>query len=324
MPGGRVVLTARDHRRGLPGTFRVVECPSCRLCRTDPWPDDPAAWYPDHYPQHGGAGSRRHDPQREQRPDHYPQHGGTGSLTTRVSLAALARAGRSGGAVARALGAAIPEANTGGALRPGSRVLDVGAGTGGAVMALRQAGHDAWGVEPSGRAVQAAQAHGNPWLVRGALEEAVAGGGLPAGPWDLVRMSQVLEHVPDPVGTLALVRGLMARGGRLVVGVPNIRSLAGRMTNGSWDGLEVPRHLVHYDRDSLRWVLGLAGFRVASLRTTPLLGVLPGSLDARTAGGTRQRGWGDTLPVRLAMYPLEWALGAIGQGDGLLAVAHPA
>ncbi|MGB1802812.1 MAG: hypothetical protein ACPHQB_01605, partial [Miltoncostaeaceae bacterium] len=95
-------------------------------------------------------------------------------------------------------------------------------------------------------------------------------------------------------------------------------------TGGAWDGLELPRHLVHYDRDSLAWVLGLAGLRVVSVRTVPLMGVLPGSLDARTARSERQRGWGDALPVRAALYPVEWGLGVIGQGDGLLAVARPA
>jgi len=69
-------------------------------------------------------------------------------------------------------------------------------------------------------------------------------------------------------------------------------------------------------------IRSLAGFRVMSLRTTPLMGVLPGSLDARTAGGDRQRGWGDALPVRVLAYPVEWGLGLIGQGDGLLAVAR--
>jgi SAM-dependent methyltransferase len=137
-------------------------------------------------------------------------------------------------------------------------------------------------------------------------------------------MSQVLEHVPDPLATLGEIRALLAPGGRLIVGVPNIRSLAARATRGSWDGLEMPRHLVHYDRDSLTWVLALAGFRVASMRTTPLMGVLAGSVDARTTGGDRQRGWGDLLPVRLLAYPLEWGLGVVGQGDGLLAVARPA
>ena len=132
----------------------------------------------------------------------------------------------------------------------------------------------------------------------------------------------LFRSVPDPLGTLRHIAGALAPGGRLIVGVPNIRSLAARTTRGSWDGLEVPRHLVHYDRDSLRWMLALAGFRVTSMRTTPLMGVLPGSVDARTAGGERQRGWSDALAVRLLAYPLEWGLGVVGQGDGLLAVAR--
>jgi SAM-dependent methyltransferase len=218
----------------------------------------------------------------------------------------------------------IPEAETGGAMRPGMKVLDVGAGTGGAVLAFRQAGHEAWGVEPSARAVEVAHEQGNRWVLHGSLDALLHDDGLPDGPWDVIRMSQVLEHVPDPLATLGEIRALLAPGGRLIVGVPNIRSLAARATRGSWDGLEMPRHLVHYDRDSLTWVLALAGFRVASMRTTPLMGVLAGSVDARTTGGDRQRGWGDLLPVRLLAYPLEWGLGVVGQGDGLLAVARPA
>jgi SAM-dependent methyltransferase len=310
--GGRLVVAGRDHRRGTPGVWGVVECPACRLCRTDPWPEDPAAWYPHEYPQHGAAESP----------------------TARLSRVALTRAGRGGRGIARVLGALVPEAETGGGLRPGSRVLDVGAGTGGAVRALREAGHAAWGVEPSARAVASAHARAIPWVVHGALDDAAEGavdGGrtgarpaLPTGPWDLIRMSQVLEHVGDPLALLTLVRALLAPGGRLVVGVPNIRSLTARATKGAWDGLEMPRHLVHYDRESLPRVLARGGFAVRSLRTTPLLGVLPGSLDAALAGGGRQRGWGRALPVRVAMYPLEWALGAAGLGDGLLAVAAPA
>ena len=295
------MLRAQDHRRGMPGEFRVVECTSCRLCRTDPWPDDPAAWYPEDYPQHASGES----------------------ITARGSRAALARAARSGTLASRALGVAIPEAEVGGPMRPGMTVLDVGAGTGGAVMALRNAGHDAWGLEPSPQAVEVAHAAGNRWVLHGSLDAILHEGRLPEGPWDVIRMSQVLEHLPDPLGALGAIRDLLAPGGRLIVGVPNIRSLAARATHEAWDGLELPRHLVHYDRDSLRWVLALAGFRTTSLRTTPLMGVLPGSLDARTSGGTRQRGWGDVLPVRLLAYPVEWTLGLIGQGDGLLAVARP-
>ena len=303
LEGGREILAGTDHRRGTLGDFRVIECPSCRLARTDPWPDDPGAWYPDEYPQHGGSES----------------------LTARASRGALERASRPGaGRLGRLLGRAVPEADTGGPLGPASRILDVGAGTGGAVAAFRAAGHDAWGVEPSLRAVLVAEARGTTGVVPGALDDALESGLIPSGDYDLVRMSQVLEHVPDPVALLRTLRRIISPSGRLVVGVPNLNSLARRMTGGAWDGLEFPRHLVHYTRDSLLWVLALGGFAVTSMRTAPLLGVLPGSIDARSAGGGHQRGWSDALVVRVAMYPVEWTLGALGQGDGLVAIAEPA
>lgn len=301
--GGTVVLEGHDHRRGLSGQFRVTACTSCDLARTDPWPDDPGAWYPDTYPQHGV---------RE-------------PATARLSRMALRIAARARGRIApRVLGVLVPEADTGGALRPGSRILDVGAGTGGAVAALRAAGHHAFGVEPSARAVAVAQGRGIPGVVLGSLGDALDSGALPSQTWDVIRMSQVLEHVPDPLALLARLHGILAPEGRLVIGVPNLNSLARRATGGSWDGLEFPRHLVHYTRGSLRWVLGLAGFRVVTMRTTPLLGVLAGSLDALTAGGRRQRGWSDLLLVRVGLYPVELALGAAGGGDGLMVVAQTA
>jgi 2-polyprenyl-3-methyl-5-hydroxy-6-metoxy-1,4-benzoquinol methylase len=44
----------------------------------------------------------------------------------------------------------------------------------------------------------------------------------PKGAFDAVTLLQVLEHVPDPRQTLVDVRGLLRRGGALIVEVPNI------------------------------------------------------------------------------------------------------
>jgi SAM-dependent methyltransferase len=206
----------------------------------------------------------------------------------------------------------------GGALAPGTRLLDVGAGNGTAVRALAAAGVDAHGVEPDEGAVEAAHAAGTATVVRGTLED----NPLDGGRWDLIRMYQTLEHMPDPVDALRRAGGMLAPGGRLVVGVPNFDSLVRRATGASWDGLELPRHLHHFTRASLARVLAEAGLEVAAIRTVALFGLLPASLDARTAGGTRQRGWGRTVPLRAALYPVELAIAAAGGGDGLMAVAH--
>lgn len=296
---GRVALTGTDHREGMGGRFSVVVCRSCSLARVDPWPDDPMAWYPTGYQQH------------------------TAQTVTGKAVEATIRATatRSMPALARRVATAVvPDADMGGPLAPGARLLDVGTGNGTAVRALCAAGVDAHGIEPAAAAVEAAQAGGAPTVVRGTLED----NPLADERWDVVRMYQTLEHMPDPLDALTRARALLAPGGRVVIGVPNFGGLVRRLTGASWDGLELPRHLHHFTRFSLGLVLGEAGLQASSMRTVALFGLLPASLDALTAGGRRQRGWGKSVPLRAVLYPVELLIAAGGGGDGLIAVAHAA
>jgi SAM-dependent methyltransferase len=88
-------------------------------------------------------------------------------------------------------------------LPSGSRLLDVGCGTGALVQAARQAGHEALGVEPDPEMAD---------LAGDALDGDVVVGGLPDLPYaddgfDVVTASFVLNHVDDPrAGARELVR----------------------------------------------------------------------------------------------------------------------
>ncbi len=300
--GGTTVLSGTDHREGIGGWFSVVACEGCGLARTEPVPVDSGAWYPVGYQQHDA-------------PD---------TTTTKVVKKAIKRAAMTNRGVTRSLvGTVVPDAAYLGAIQPGMRVLDVGAGNGTAVSALLAAGVIAWGVEPSSAGAAVCRARGLTTVVEGTLEDTLDSGAIASDGWDLVRMYQVLEHVPDPVATLKRIPGILAPGGRLVIGVPNFDSLARRMMGASWDGLELPRHLTHFTPASLRMVLQRAGFRVDRVGTVALFGILPGSVDARTAGGRRQRGWSGSLPVRALFYPVELGYAALGQGDGIMASASP-
>jgi hypothetical protein len=54
---------------------------------------------------------------------------------------------------------------------------------------------------------------------------------------------------------------LLAPGGKLIVTVPNIDSLAFRWFGSAWNGLDLPRHLVHFTPATLRLMLERAGWR---------------------------------------------------------------
>lgn len=293
------LFEATDHREQLGGLFRVARCDECGLVRTEPQPDDLDAWYPDEYRNHAAK-----EP-----------------LTVKVIGRALrytARPLRREG-VARMLSWALPNAAVGPTLRHKARVLDVGAGNGSAVAALRAADVDGWGVEPSATAVASAHARGVQTVLAGTMETTE----LAREKWDLIRFTHVLEHVPSPVATLRTAAGALRPGGRIVILVPNFGGAGRRLFGKSWDGLEVPRHLHHFTARTLERAFTAAGLRATSLRTAALFGVIPSSIDAWTSGGARQRGWGTSLLVRVPIYPVDLALASIGLGEGLLAVAVP-
>jgi SAM-dependent methyltransferase len=131
-------------------------------------------------------------------------------------------------------------------LPPGARVLDAGAGRGRLVAALRGAGYEASGIDPSGRdeavAARSIEAHSDSGL-------------------DAVVLWHVLEHFDEPAAALGRVRGLLRPGGLLLVGVPNLASLQARIAGEGWLHFDAPRHRVHFTAAGLRRLLERSGFR---------------------------------------------------------------
>lgn len=127
------------------------------------------------------------------------------------------------------------------------RLLDVGCGSGVFLRTMADLGWSVTGVEPDPAAGGVARARGLR-VVTGTIESAR----LPAGTFDIVTMSHVLEHVTDPLGTLRECGRVLAPGGRLIAVTPNARSHGARTFGAAWMGWDPPRHLVVFSPDSLR------------------------------------------------------------------------
>jgi len=148
---------------------------------------------------------------------------------------------------------------------PGTRLLDVGCGDGTALLRLRQLGWTGLkGIDPDPLAVTRARAQGLD-VERGTLTTHP----FPDASFDVIAMSHVIEHVPDPVALLRECRRILKPGGRLVVYTPNIQSWGHRRFQEHWFALEPPRHLYLFRPDNLRQVLERSGpWTVEVLRTT--------------------------------------------------------
>jgi SAM-dependent methyltransferase len=145
----------------------------------------------------------------------------------------------------------------------GSRVLDIGCGDGRFLAAMRARGWTVAGIEPDPAAVRAARGRGIDVHV-GVLDDVE----LPDASFDVVTMSHVIEHVPDPVRALSSSLRLLRPGGRLVAVTPNASSIGLRSFGKAWAGLDPPRHLVLFTPRALARCAGAAGFASARVRST--------------------------------------------------------
>ena len=156
-------------------------------------------------------------------------------------------------------------------------ILDVGCGAGANARAIRAKYPRAHlcGVEPNARAAELAREVMDD-VFHGMLEDWFAT--KPTSIFDGVVLSDVLEHVPDPVKflrTMASYQGFESAA--WVISVPNygvwynrMLTLAGRFRY-TWSGLYDRTHLRFFTRDSIRELLEYVGFRVEEDRCTPSL-----------------------------------------------------
>jgi hypothetical protein len=87
---------------------------------------------------------------------------------------------------------------------------------------------------------------------------------------DLMIMSQILEHLRDPIATLERLRSKLARNGSLLVETPNRGGLDYRLFRGRyWGGYHLPRHFHLFTQDSLAQAAKRAGYRIVRQGSLP-------------------------------------------------------
>jgi len=81
--------------------------------------------------------------------------------------------------------------------------------------------------------------------------------------FDVITLWHVLEHLPNLAEDLKVLMRLLSDQGRLFIAVPNCKSWDAEFYGEFWAGYDVPRHVWHFDRESLESTLVSAGFEIA-------------------------------------------------------------
>lgn len=132
---------------------------------------------------------------------------------------------------------------------PPGPVLDVGAGDGTLLAALRRRGRRAVGLERDPE-----------------QPEGIGGEPAPSGErWAAVVFWHSLEHLPDPSQALEQAVASLRPGGIIAIAVPNSDSIQAKLFGDRWFALDPPRHLVHLTAGALRLRLLELGLRIERL-----------------------------------------------------------
>lgn len=137
----------------------------------------------------------------------------------------------------------------------GARLVDIGCGSGAFVKRAEVLGYAAEGLEFDGSAVEAARNAGLN-VRQGSLPET----GLADGAYEAVTLSQVIEHLHDPLAALRDIFRILKAGGLFWLATPNMNSAGHGWFGADWRGLEPPRHLVLFSPEALQLALEKAGF----------------------------------------------------------------
>ena len=144
-------------------------------------------------------------------------------------------------------------------LHSGGRLLDIGAGSGFLVEQAIQMGYSAEGIEPSGWLQKMAQQRSLPVHLGTFPHPAVK------GPFDLITLIDVLEHVSEPVALLQNIAANLAPDGMAVVVTPDVRSIAAHVLGWKWWHFRVA-HIGYFNQQNLFLALDQAGLQPVLVR----------------------------------------------------------
>lgn len=144
-------------------------------------------------------------------------------------------------------------------LRAGGRLLDIGAGSGILIEQALEMGWSAEGIEPSR------------WLQKTAADRnlPVSLGTFPhpeiRGPFDIITLIDVVEHVPNPVELLRYIRQALGDGGIAVIVTPDVGSIAARILGWRWWHYRAA-HIGYFKKKNLLLALERAGMKPALVK----------------------------------------------------------
>lgn len=150
------------------------------------------------------------------------------------------------------------------------RILEVGCSTGYFGQALKDAGHEVWGIEMVPEPASIAEGVLDKVYV-GTIEAFLEEDTAKTVKFDYITFGDVLEHLPYPADTLRKCKSILTPTGAIIASIPNVAHLAVRLMllEGRWEysnlGIMDNTHLRFFTKNSIIQMFNESSYAVESL-----------------------------------------------------------
>ena len=204
------------------------------------------------------------------------------------------------------------------------RLLDIGCNEGRGLSIYKKNGFEVEGLELNEQAAAEARRHGFN-VYSDPVEQFEQAEG-----YDVVVLSNVLEHSIDPKRMLYHVFRILKPGGQVWISCPNNRSWLRYLFGRYWINWHVPFHLFHFSRKTIEQLLERCGFEINKIKfatpshwmTQSLLAAIFSTPDQPTRQ-LRSPFLVASLMIfcRFTLFPFLWLGNLTGRGDCLIVEA---
>ncbi len=205
------------------------------------------------------------------------------------------------------------------------RLLDLGCNEGASLNFYKLNGYEVEGLELNTIAADVARSKGF-CIHLDSIENF-----SPVNKYDVVVLSNVLEHSLAPHEMLVHAHRILKPSGQLWISCPNSKSFFRKIFGKYWINWHVPFHISHFSNDTLTGILKKAGFTIKHTnQASPALwithSIITTIFSRRGAPSNKLRSVAWVIPimimVRVFGFPFLWVINRAGNGDCLLCIAY--
>lgn len=146
-----------------------------------------------------------------------------------------------------------------------TKILDYGSGAGSLLHYFKEKGWSTYGVEPD-------EITRNKSVEDFHLEIYPSIHSLPTQKFAIISLWHVLEHIHYLEDTISQLYNSLSKKGKLIIAVPNHNSYDRQFYKKYWAAYDVPRHLYHFNQDTIQELMKYHNFE--------LIETIPQKLDA--------------------------------------------